>query len=86
MKKLFAMIALVAFFGAIASPAIAAVYSTPIAVKVNDDKPKKAKATTETTKKDAKAECPAAKKGCSESKKDCSGTKSDSKVKEEVKK
>jgi hypothetical protein len=84
MKKLFAMIALAVFLGAIASPAIAAVYSTPIAVKVNDDKPKKAKATTETTKKDAKADCPAAKKGCCESKKSCTDAKAESK--EDVKK
>lgn len=70
MKKLFAIIALVAFFGAIASPAIAASFSAPIAVKVIDDKPKKAKA-TETTKK---ADCPAEKKACCESKKECAGT------------
>jgi hypothetical protein len=71
MKKLFAIIALVAFFGAIASPAIAATYSAPIAVKSIDDKPKKAKATESTTKK---ADCPAEKKACCESKKECAGT------------
>jgi hypothetical protein len=70
MKKLFAIIALVAFFGAIASPAIAATYSAPITVKVTDDKPKKAK-TAETTKK---TECSSEKKACCESKKECSGT------------
>jgi hypothetical protein len=70
MKKLFAIIALVAFFGAIASPAIAATYSTPIAVRVSDDKPKKAKATTEATKKDEKAGCTDTKKaGCTDAKK-----------------
>jgi hypothetical protein len=84
MKKLFAIIALVAFFGAVASPAIAATFSSPIIVKVTDDKPKKAKATTETTKKDAKADCPAAKSGCCESKKSCSEAKTE--TKEEVKK
>ena len=72
MKKLFAIIALVAFFGAIASPAIAATYSAPIAVKVIDDKPKKAKTAAET---DKKADCSSAeKKACCESKKECSGT------------
>ncbi|MCB8994586.1 MAG: hypothetical protein H6538_03150 [Bacteroidales bacterium] len=70
MKKLFALIALVAFFGAIASPAIAAVYSAPITVKVTDDKPKKGKTTTSTDKKDAK-ECTAKKAGCCEGAKSC---------------
>jgi|APHig6443717817_1056837.scaffolds.fasta_scaffold615766_1 hypothetical protein len=70
MKKLFAIIALVTFIGAVASPAIAATYSTPIVVKVNDDKPKKAKE-GETTKK---ADCSTEKKACCESKKECSGT------------
>ncbi len=70
MKKLFAIFAMVAFFGAIASPAIAATYSAPIVVKVTDDKPKKAKA-TETTKK---ADCPAEKKACCDAKKECAGT------------
>ncbi len=70
MKKLFAIIALVAFFGAIASPAIAATYSAPIAVKAIDDKPKKAKAAETTTKK---ADCPAEKKACCESKSSCAG-------------
>jgi hypothetical protein len=80
MKKLFAIIAMVAFFGALASPAIAASFSSPIVVKVTDDKPKKAKATTESTKKDAKADCPAAKSGCCEGKKSCTDTKTDAKA------
>lgn len=85
MKKLFAIIAMVAFFGAIASPAIAATFSAPIVVRVTDDKPKKAAATSETTKKDAKADCPAAKSACCDSKKAaCSDTKTE--TKEEVKK
>ncbi len=71
MKKLFAVIALVAFFGAIASPAIAASYSSPIAVKVIDEKPKKAKAAGETEKK---ADCATEKKACCDAKKECSGT------------
>jgi len=65
MKKLFALIAVVAFFGAIASPAIAASYSTPIAVEVFDDKPK-AKAAGE---KEKKADC------ATEKKADCGGEK-----------
>lgn len=74
MKKLFAVIALVAFFGAIASPAIAASYSSPIAVKVIDDKPKKAKTAAESEKKaecstEKKAECATEKKACCDSKK-----------------
>lgn len=73
MKKLFALIALVAFFGAIATPAVAAAYSAPITVKVADDKPKKAKATTSTDKKacsETKA-CSSEKKACCESKSGC---------------
>lgn len=63
MKKLFALIALVAFLGAVSTPAIAASYSTPIAVKVNDDKPKKAK--TATVDSEKKSDCSTEKKaGC----------------------
>ena len=79
MKKLFAIIAMVAFLGAVASPAIAATFSAPIVVKVTDDKPKKAKASTETTKKDAKAECTSKKGSCCESKKECKEAKSETK-------
>jgi len=76
MKKLFAVIALVAFFGAIASPAIAASYSAPIAVKVVDEKPKKA---AETEKKadcatEKKADCATEKKAGCETKPACGGT------------
>jgi hypothetical protein len=76
MKKLFAIFALVAFFGAIASPAIAAAYSAPITVKVNDDKPKKAKVAADSEKKstctsDKKTECTSEKKASCDSKKAC---------------
>ncbi len=71
MKKLFALIAFVAFFGAIASPAIAAAYTAPIAVKVLDDKPKKK------SESDKKSECTGEKKAecTSEKKAECSGEK-----------
>jgi len=76
MKKLFAVIALVAFFGAIASPAIAASYSTPIAVKVIDDKPKKAASTEKKADcaTEKKADCATEKKAGCETKPACGGT------------
>lgn len=80
MKKLFAIFALVAFFGAIASPAIAASFSAPIVVKVIGDKPKKAKATTQAAKADCsakKADCKETKGSCCQAKKECSGTKAE---------
>jgi len=73
MKKLFAIIALVAFFGVIASPAIAASFSAPIVVV--DDKPKKAEASEK--KADAtekKADCATEKKAGCETKPACGGT------------
>ncbi len=72
MKKLFAIFALVAFFGAIASPVIASSFSTPIAIEAIDDKPKKAKVAADAEKKEG---CATEKKeGCATEKKACCGS------------
>ena len=76
MKKLFALVALVTFLGAIASPAVSAAYSAPITIKVIDDKPKKASATTKKAEgtSDQKGSCTSGeKKACCEGKKECAG-------------
>jgi hypothetical protein len=72
MKKVFALIAFVAFLGVIASPAIAAYNSNPVVVKVTDEKPKKADASE---KKEKKSDCASEKKGCCEDKKASEGEK-----------
>jgi hypothetical protein len=80
MKKVFAIVALVTFLGAIATPAVSAAYSAPITSRIIDDKPKKGSATTSTQKKadgssEQKASCTSGeKKACCEGKKECTGT------------
>ena len=70
MKKLFAIISMVAFFGAIASPVFAIQNSNPIVVTVNDEKPKTKECDKKEAKKDCATPCSASKKAaCDKEKK-----------------